>query len=370
MSSTLPLPSWGDLISGLLTTDDRVSIGSTLWSTKKRLTLVFSRSTWSMSAIASYWTEVNNGKLPNVWLPDYFCNGSTSLLRAMGVTIEFYPIDNNLEPNWLICEELANGRRPDLFFLVHYFGRRSDLGLARKFCDNNGSLLVEDAAHCLSVDFKQDLESDFTILSPYKLLPLPECGILSINKKHNNSVMETIHRKITFGSSSIGPWVFYKSVQKLLPDFILKKRQALYGLEFDADQNDIRAVDKGSVTSGTYNLLAKTSSDIAYYVSQRKLTAKRWRERVLKWDGCSPLFSEQEEGEAPYRFCLKFKEEKVAREVYKEVQKKGIAVETWPDLSPEVASDSVRYRVAHIMRHHIIFLPTHNPSYPIKLISD
>ena len=75
----------------------------------------FSRSRFAILSIAK-WLEANNrGKPILIWVPDYFCNQTLDLLRIDNFSIHFYPINNDLKPNWSICEQEAIENKPDIF---------------------------------------------------------------------------------------------------------------------------------------------------------------------------------------------------------------------------------------------------------------
>ena len=105
--------------------------------------------------------------------PIIFGNQSTEPLRSMKATICFYPVADILQPDWEKCREMLKTKPPNFFTLVHYFGRVGDAGSARKFCDEAGALLIEDAAHVLKPEGEIGFFGDFTIYSPYKFLLYP-----------------------------------------------------------------------------------------------------------------------------------------------------------------------------------------------------
>ena len=63
------------------------------------------------------------------------------LLRESSFKLHFYPITDELIPDWESCQDQAATIKPDIFFLVHYFGYPSDGHYARKFSNQYNSIL-------------------------------------------------------------------------------------------------------------------------------------------------------------------------------------------------------------------------------------
>jgi hypothetical protein len=140
----------------------------------------YSRGAFALEALAAWWTRSRAGRAPSLWLPDYFCDQATGPARQAGARLVFYPLTESLEPSWEAAERLAAGTAPDLFVLVHFFGRAADAARARAFCRRFGALLVEDAAHVMLPVPPIGAAGDFVLYSPYKTLPVPDGGLLAV----------------------------------------------------------------------------------------------------------------------------------------------------------------------------------------------
>ena len=99
-----------------------------------------------MAAIASATKELTGRA--RAWLPEYFCEQALSLLRQTATSLLFYPVDREGRPDWEHLNHSGDGA--DIFFLVHFFGHCNDVNAARRFCDQRGLLMVEDAALALA----------------------------------------------------------------------------------------------------------------------------------------------------------------------------------------------------------------------------
>ncbi len=117
---------------------------------------------------------------PRLWFPDYYCEGALALARAAGAVLEFYPVTRDLEPDWAECRRMVDRGPPDLFAIVHYFGRAARVRDARSFCSRVGALLLEDCAHLLCPAGEVGRYGDFACYSPRKFLDIPDAGLLAV----------------------------------------------------------------------------------------------------------------------------------------------------------------------------------------------
>ena len=104
----------------------------------------------------------------------------------------------------------------------------------------------------------------------------------------------------------------------------------------------------------------------------RKQAANKWREAFLPYNElCSAALSLEEEGPAPYRFVLKFKDTETAASVFMALRLNGIAVESWPDLAPYVQENTSIHNVAYKLRRTLLFFPIFQdlPSELITLVN-
>ena len=367
MSSTLPLPAWADLATVLTPGSVDAGLSHRPWALPNKQPYWFARSAWSMRAIGDWWSAVHENAAPSIWLPDYFCNSSLLPLRAGTGKILFYPVDRTLEPDWEACRKLATAGPPDIFYLVHYFGRTSDIDAARAFCDGQGALMIEDAAHCLLPDERIGARAEFSIFSPYKLLPLPECGLLMMDEKLDWAQMGMTQAALLTDRSSILGWAGKRTVQKALPELVLGKLLARKEVAFADDPVDERLPSRAPVGGQTHNLIKRLENSLADHARCRRNSAAAWRDYFDSVDGCEPLMAAQEEGPAPYRFGVICESEDRSAEIFSEARSSGIAAESWPDLPPEVLGKPEAHSVAIDLRRRVVFFPTHDPNLPGRL---
>ena len=89
-----------------------------IWCKNQDAAIFLSKSSWSLALISLLKKQEKENSDISVWIPSFFCNESLSILRLTKVKIVFYPINENLEPNYELLNELKekNGK-PDIFLL-------------------------------------------------------------------------------------------------------------------------------------------------------------------------------------------------------------------------------------------------------------
>ena len=180
MLTQAPLPTWLNLFRALLrrTPSDVALVAP--WHREGEAAGWLSRSAWSLALIALWRTSRVPTRTVTVWLPDYFCNASLIPLRQTSVKLLFYPVTKAMEPDFSICRRLADAAPPDIFVLVHYFGKPTSTASAVEFCKHHCAWLIEDAAHVLRPVNGVGNAGDFVLYSPHKHLPIPAGAVLVV----------------------------------------------------------------------------------------------------------------------------------------------------------------------------------------------
>ncbi|MGI8596960.1 MAG: DegT/DnrJ/EryC1/StrS family aminotransferase [Thermoleophilaceae bacterium] len=113
-----------------------------------------------------------------VLVPAYHHGSEVEALRRAGLRCRFYESDALLEPLEESLEQLL-GPHTRALHLIHFFGFPQDGARWRRFCDNRGLLLIEDAAQAwLSTRDDRPVGSlgDLAIFCMYKMVGLPDEG--------------------------------------------------------------------------------------------------------------------------------------------------------------------------------------------------
>lgn len=122
---------------------------------------------------------VNSGD--EVLLPAYHCLAMSTPLEWMGVSVRFYPLREDLSPDFEAVHSMIT-RRTRAILAVHYFGFEIRLDALRAECDARNLALIEDCAHAFYTigesGYPVGGTGDYAIASPMKFLPMFDGGVL------------------------------------------------------------------------------------------------------------------------------------------------------------------------------------------------
>jgi hypothetical protein len=342
-----------------------------------------SRSAWSMALIALWRKRRTLDSPVTVWIPDFFCNESLYALRATGVRLAFYPLTDEMAPDMAACRTLQKEGLPDIFLLVHYFGRPTAAVAPKEFCARTGAWLVEDAAHVLLPTRGIGTEGDFVLYSPHKLLPIPEGAVLVVRPGgpgqfgiaeissfgtpgswvgQLRDLQQQLGCSTTRGRIRSAVWLCKRAAQKL--GLRLWNRRAPQYREqaniTEADTGRFAAPDHGGLARRLLTRLITNLGTIARYRERHQLM---WDALLLADDGSGSARVTATERPShrewtPYLTCYQVDAD-YAEATYLHWGSKGLPVTTWPDLPPEVRANPSQHPNAWNMRHSRLYLPVH-----------
>ena len=345
MIAAVPLPRWRDLASLAGPAPDPAAVAAP-WLQPGDRPLWFSRSAWALAGLARGWAE-RHGRLPRLWVPGQFCNGSLDPLRRAGVAPAFYPVTADLGPDWPGCEALARVAPPDLFLLVHTFGRPADTATAQAFCRRHGALLIEDCAHVLRPEAGIGAVGDAVLWSPHKLLAVPQGGLLVLRN-------DCPAAPAVGAAPSLRPWLAKRLVQKGVPARLLPRPRPG---EFTDDPPAASLPDTPVLAPAALKLLAAASRRLDDVAISRRAIACRLLAVLAERTGWQALFDPAMI--TPYRLVMRCDRPEVAAARFRQYRAAGIPVESWPDLPPEVAAEPVRQAAALELRQTLLCFPVH-----------
>ena len=148
-----------------------------------------SRSSWSILAICLLKRREINRQIINIYVPEYFCVDPIILIDQDNINICYYPIDSQFKPDLNKLNLLTQKSKPDIFLVVHYFGKPVILNEIKNLCLKFKSWYIEDATHCLKKDRVIGSQGDFVLFSHYKHLALPN-GALMISRSNGPSKLK------------------------------------------------------------------------------------------------------------------------------------------------------------------------------------
>lgn len=353
MIRAVPLPRWRDLGALAGGAPDPVAVAAP-WAAPVENPLWFSRSSWAIHAMAAAWAR-RNGRPPSLWIPDYFCSATLGPVRRTEARISFYPVTPDLEPDWEACRTQALSGPPDIFLLAHYFGRPSDAVAAKEFCQSMGATLVEDAAHVMAPCDGVGLHGAFVLWSPHKVLAVPQGGLLV---RHGDEHLAPSDVSLPSGPApGLRDWLAKRLIQMGLPDRLQPPATGRGPQRFVDDPLPMDMPRTPALAPAGLKLLASAVKGLTSGAQRRRQTGRVLLEVLKRQSGWQPLFDPSVI--TPYRLVMRCQTPEIASERFDEYRRRGIPVESWPDMPPDVTGRPDRHAVALSLRATLLCFPVH-----------
>ena len=349
-----PIPSIKALLQALIANQ---SVGIPWHNIKLRKSVLFySRGMWAMAEGIAAILHKRDKKNGQVWLPDYFCNEALAPLRNKKINLYFYPIKNDLSPDWDMIElQVKRSCPPHAFVLVHYFGFPNCLDEARGFCDKHSAELLEDCAHLLLP--VNGCGQNTAFFSPRKLLPLPEGGLLIMPE--DISVQQT-QQIFVHDKKLILKWLALRLAQRMMLTIGISWhcfRKTAIGNANSRHTDRISGSMRMFPDKYTLKLLAVMEKGLKQIVEKRRENYMRLLRAVDGIKVLKPLFPSLPDYVCPYAFPIIVSDGRDA--VARQLNHFGIPAGSWPDLPPEVLERYDEHKTAVWLQKHILLLPVH-----------
>ena len=344
-----PFPKTTDLFRALASVESK----SGLWADNADEISIFTRGRVALAAGIETLRKERRARNVHVWIPGYFCNEALEVLRNQNVVLDFYPVRADLSPDWdAIQAEAPKANTLHVFLLVHYFGFPNDAAAARKFCDANSMILIEDAAHMI-----RPLEAfglaDMVLFTPWKMFALPSGGVLWRSGGQRGSYSPTvgIFSKQTFW------WLAIRSIQRLC----VKLHISWHALYRYRRGNSVEVSNHSvpGLRCDTYalRLMQLEWLSVEEVIRQRRDNYRTLEEFSKGIAGVRCLFAGLPDSVCPYGLPLLL--DSPSSTVVDRLEKSGIPASRWPDLPPEVIADPTKHRIALDIFDRLLLLPVH-----------
>lgn len=308
-----------------------------------------------------------------VLVPDYHHGNEIRAMRAAGVNIRFYRINQRLEPDLEQIERLCT---PNVraVYVIHYLGWPQPVEQLKDICRKRGMLLIEDCAlSLLSESEGKHLGKvgDFSIYCLYKTLPVPNGGLLVQNNKILPKVAGLELRPcntISVASRSVDltlEWLRTRSDGFGKPLALLKrtlgKISSAFGIERLPIGNTGFDVEHANVGASALTNLLLRRFDYRQIRLQRRANYRYMVDKLA--DRVAVLGSELPEGVCPLFLPILVPEKRATAQA---LWQRGIgAVEFWNQGDPEVTED--QFPESHFLRRHLLELPIHQDITPMQM---
>jgi dTDP-4-amino-4,6-dideoxygalactose transaminase len=302
---------------------------------------------WARHALWHGLRAVGVGEGDAVLAPAYHHGSEIEALARAGVGCLFYEATDSLEPDAAELEALLSPQVRALY-LIHYLGFPQDARRWRRWCDDRGLLLIEDAAQAwLASQNGSPLGSlgDVAIFCLYKTFGLPEGAALVCAALPRSPGQD---RRIGFGVllRRNGAWLAQRSAVFARLGAILRQPRA-YNVEEDFDLRDPESAPWRSVSFLLPRLAYQGAA--ARRRANYETLLELFRERVP-----SP-FATLRQGTSPFGFPLKSadKERLLSR-----LAERGVkALDVWSIPHPSLEVE--RFPLAGVRRATTVALPVH-----------
>jgi len=308
------------------------------------------RSTISILKVYEYLNKFYNKKV--IFIPDYICNESLSLIRKSNAKIIFY--DHSKIQDKKLIKKIKD-EKADIFLYVNYFGKFTVL--SKKFLNfikNENILIIEDNTHC--IEASKNGFSEIEIYSPHKLFGIEDGSIIKFqNKKFYkefanfnfqrdlNNKQKQIKRIFNFLI-----YILKKSIRKILGYKYPK-------LNFSCPPKTKLKINK-SIGIASEMLLNFYTPRVGFYKSLRRINYYEWDKnlRVIL-----PFVNMEEINYVPYLGILKFKNTLERKKILEKYNAYGLPIGNWPDLPPEVIKSKKVYAKAIYNFENKVTIPIH-----------
>jgi dTDP-4-amino-4,6-dideoxygalactose transaminase len=290
-----------------------------------------------------------------VLLPAYLCESVVTPVEAVGAKPIYYPVGRRLDVDPTDVH-LAITPSTRAVVLIHYLGFPGPLREVREVCDRLGIALIEDCAHALySRDDEVALGSvgDLAIFSPWKSLPLPDGGILRVNRPDlrpdlpleapapRRTAVRLAYRALGTVEQTVG-WS---------PRLALVQRQPLR--QRMHEQVSAGPVEMLAGSEAARRLMRATNPE--HVIGRRRRNFARLLDACRELSWATPIYDRLQDGVCPLGLPLVAERRNDWRDL---LLTRGVNVRTyWEQLPPSV--DTKQFPDAGWLSDRILVLPVH-----------
>lgn len=321
------------------------------------------RTSTSLFLIIDAFRKVFNYEKICVWVPDYFCDSSLGPIKNPQTTLYFYPLDNNMRPDWCAIGNVEFPK-PHVFIVTHYFGSLTVDPKITTFCKQHNALLIEDAAHRLDPINHERLIGDFVLYSPHKHLPIPDGGLIvkidngPLGFRANPEVSIGFEKSLTLACSCL-PYSFgFLYVWLIKRIFlIIGYKPVIRRKKFIEDETSSASRNISSMSQFAKYLIVYEAKHLNRIKSQRLINYRMWKFLLGGFKGIAPISLPSSEEDCPYLGIFEASSDKLTQEYFDRLMSLGFPALTWPDLPSAVRRAPKLHAAAISMRMSRIFLP-------------
>lgn len=327
------------------------------WMSKENdRVILFSRGQWALRKLGSAIIRKRKRTKGRIFIPEYFCEISLTTLRSDEFDIRFYRITEGLEPDITDLEKMvANDGPPDMLLFVHYFGIPVNMSATEAWCQKNGIVLIEDAAHSLIPVPGIGDQGCPVIYTPWKFFNIPDGALLVLPGDPSDIYPTVEEHDDPYPPAWFLKRFFYGSTQATgLPAHRIRR---FHVKACDESEPPIDP-QKPGCRSRSAAILAKKEKDLPAIGQVREQNYRQIDWAISDSGMCVyRMFQDLPTNFTPYVYPLRIVGND-CREIMVALNKIGVPAQPWSDLSPEVKG-SAEYPLSNALRKEVMVLPVH-----------
>lgn len=242
-----------------------------------------------------------------ILLPATICEVVLQACVQQGVAIEYYDLDDELQPIWSdverrLCTDVK------ALYINHYFGRTCDVAKAQSLCRQYDVALIEDCAHAFASKYNGEYVGgfgDISLFSLRKFFPIIDGGALRVNTALPSEEIDNFGKL----KAALGLGQFSKSVilamskDGYIPMGAVKSLRAKVSR---AAPEEVRiSTDNIAPTPMTkFSSSIMRHSAISAACEARLSHYHRWASVLSDIDGVKPVFKSLPVGSVPFSFPI------------------------------------------------------------------
>jgi hypothetical protein len=291
---------------------------------------------------------------PIVWAPAFYAFSVLGPLLKADVALRFYPVTPALGPDLDGLRAMAHEATPHLIIMAHFYGTAVDAAAVRVFADEQGALMLEDAAHTMLPAGDIGRHGHFTCYSPRKYYDTGDGAVLVANGLELAAEFDSVASTIPSAPFARARYWTRARLDRHLP--WRRLRGALPERDFDQDwSGEPRAAAQVWMSGSASRTIERLGPEGAEAIRRREIETTLAIERHV--EAATHLVAlPRLPDAAPYLLGFRGRDRAEAESAYVKLRRAGASAGTWPDIPRIVREHPERYGAALELRNTIVIV--------------
>ena len=291
---------------------------------------------YARSALEDAYHIIGLNQGDTILYPDYICDVAINPCKNLGLKIEYYPVNNSMEPDWGEVESLIK-RGAKAVLTVNYFGFPQNMHRWKERVDKFGVWWIEDNAHGYGGKYEGvELGSwgHVSVASIRKLFPILSGALLRINDPQLHQSLCMIRLTTDRVRKTLCKEEWIRSLGYLLRWLRIpyNRYRAVPRLTSSASIDSWGSRDIDCLSLFILPLLIR---NIDQFYNKRRIIYKAWYKFCVE-NNLKPLFHDLPSGVSPFVFPCYNSSFESRQSWLKWGRKNRVEVYPWPNLPLDV----------------------------------